>query len=499
MPGPPVTQPVESSAFGVATELAAVMSANRPSAWTTPYDLPAVRSALTETLETNVPFTAPLAYPPVDLTSLRASVDRARIAASRLDPMFREVILRDLQAIVDQAEVLACRDDGRLAAFEAAEDRQPDPGVLQEARRIVAATTDPADPPPTLDAPALQDRLAGVLARYGISGWSVEINANMAARMSVVGTKRLLKVRADLAITDAEGERLVVHEVGGHVLRWVNAAEQPEPLAALPLGETVATEEGLAALVEEELGVSQPGHLRTYALRVLAVHAGRTRSLVGLARHLTTWLAPQEAADLAVRVRRGFVHPDAVGARTKDHGYLTGLMALRQLAVDPDDLALLRVTKWPMTWLPLMRHLRDAGRLRSPRLVPDPVLLLGAEHRRTGIVTARRLDADRAWTTDRGTPMQSRAGDWWVTTAGGETTERGVAAAEFDNLYEPLGEGRFSRKDTVVAVRVRAPLMVASLEGTDVAHPGDWVVQQGGSDHRWVVPHGQFISGYTPV
>lgn len=352
-----------------------------PVAWTTPANLAGLRDALAATLVLGAPFTADFRYPSVDVATIEASAEAVRAASRTYDPLLRDRVLTEVDDIVTTARVIASRDDAALAAHEDKPARRPTPEVIAEGRRILAWTPEPpADPTRAVDAAATASAIHAALRRYGIDDWAVELHPNMSARLSVTGTRRLVKVRSDLTVTDAERDRLLAHEVGGHVLRWVNAGEQPEPLAALPLGATVATEEGNAASVEEELGVSGPDQLRSYALRVLAVDAGRTRGLVDLARNLTTWLSPADAAELALRVRRGFVDPDTPGVRSKDHGYLTGLLAFRRLRANaPDDLALLRVTKWPLEWLPLMRDLRDAGRLRLPRLTPDPQLLLGRE------------------------------------------------------------------------------------------------------------------------
>lgn len=81
----------------------------------------------------------------------------------------------------------------------------------------------------------------------------------------------------------------------------------------------------------------------------------------------------ESAVDLAIRVKRGLRDPNRPGGATKDHGYLSGLLKLRQMPAD--DVAALRATKWPIVMLPVIRELFDEGVLHNPELVFDADLL----------------------------------------------------------------------------------------------------------------------------
>lgn len=118
-----------------------------------------------------------------------------------------------------------------------------------------------------------------------------------------------------------------------------------------------------------------------------------------------------------------------------------------------------------------------------------------APYRRLGVVTARKLDATHEWLTSEGSELRGERGDWLVVDAAG--VERTVSAAQFPQMYRPLGGGRFRRSGTVLARRATAEEVVDTLEGAALARPGMWVLTDaaGGS---WPVPDNVFRAGYEP-
>lgn len=118
------------------------------------------------------------------------------------------------------------------------------------------------------------------------------------------------------------------------------------------------------------------------------------------------------------------------------------------------------------------------------------------EYRRIGEVTARRLDEELTWMTERGDTLHGEAGDWLVESADGG--QRTVGSHEFFDLYEPVSQGRFRRKGTVGAVRAQTAATVSTLEGLARAHPGDWIVTAADGS-SWPVPDEVFRKSYAPV
>lgn len=181
-----------------------------------------------------------------------------------------------------------------------------------------------------------------------------------------------MAVREDAAFSEVETQRLIVHEVHGHVLRAVNAMSQPDPSAVLPFRGGTATEEGLATWLEGEAGVQTTYQLRVFAARAVAVDLARTYGISEITQAMAEKLGWTDAATVAIRVKRGLRHPDRPGGYAKDHAYATGLRLVGDHLLDtPGDLRVLMATKWPLRLLPLARSMISEGRLVPARLLPS--------------------------------------------------------------------------------------------------------------------------------
>lgn len=249
----------------------------------------------------------------------------------------------------------------------------PSEALLSDARAILAAEP-PAVSPADVPAAELQGRIRTALQNYGLDQWSVQLHENMAARVSVNGSLQRLRIRTGATFTRHDIDRLLVHEIGGHVLRWANAETQPEALAMVALGDNPnETEEGLAAALEGMFRLHDPAVLRTYACRVIAVHEAQTQGVISVARRLLDHVPVSQAVELALRVKRGLVDPNLPGGATKDYGYLAGLRRIEELPVD--SLATLHSTKWALELLPLARQLVARGDMHAGNLTPNATQL----------------------------------------------------------------------------------------------------------------------------
>lgn len=346
--------------------------------WNTPSDLADHRARLAALVNTGATtYDVPMVYPIFDPSPVYAAAHEAHRLSAQLGEPMRSWIRARIDRTTSHVAVSARRDDAQFSRWQVEHNGLPTGAVVALATEILRGATVADDVPD--EAVVGDTELVGcvrdALAAYGIDGWQVRVVANMAARMSVNGPERTVKIRAGVHVSPATRDRLLVHEVGGHVLRWVNAQAQPEPLLGEPLSDARA-EEGLACLLEEQLGVSSARMRYTYAARVLAVAWAQSEGLVALAHRLSTVLPVAESAELALRVRRGITDPQAAGGSTNGHHYLTGWeMSRNALQDDPDGVRLLRGTKWSFEHMPLLHDLAAEGRVVPPRWVPDPQLL----------------------------------------------------------------------------------------------------------------------------
>lgn len=350
-----------------------------PIKWTTPVDLHHHVAVLTERIASGNDRAAyPLVfrYPAVDVEAVDQAAYQVRARLGEVPDYLRTIVEAEIDGGREAAHVIAARNDQEVTAWAIRRYGQPSAATLTYAHSVANAQDgSPPHEPATFGAASIAGRLECALAAYGLT-WHVRVDDNMTANASVVGTQNLVKVSSTALVTGREMDRLVCHEVGGHVLRWENARRQASPWASAVLGESVAAEEGLAALVEEELGVATEATTRTYALRVLGVSMLDTTTLDEMARFLANYLPPNEAARMALRLRRGLGNSSSPGGTTKDHAYLTGLMDARALAKSaPWALHLIRGTKWPFAMLDLATDLAEAHLLALPTMAPDGRLL----------------------------------------------------------------------------------------------------------------------------
>ena len=108
-------------------------------------------------------------------------------------------------------------------------------------------------------------------------------------------------------------------------------------------------------------------------------------------------------------------------------------------------------------------------------ILPDGGPGDAADFQRIGEVRATQLTASHAWWTPAGDELAGTAGDWRVADASGD--ERTVRDLQFQATHELLDGDRWRRTGTVRAWQVGEPVVVRTMEGRAVAHPGDWIVQ----------------------
>lgn len=170
---------------------------------------------------------------------------------------------------------------------------------------------------------------------------------------------------------------LLHHEVGTHVLTYVNGTAQPLGLLATGLAGYEELQEGLAVLAEYLVGGLESSRLRLLAARVVAVHA-----VASGADFLETFrmlrsdhgFAPRSAFTIAMRVHRS-------GGFTKDAVYLRGLVRLLTYLGDGGTLEPLYVGKVAFEHIASVQELLWREYLSSPQLRPGCLDAPGAPER----------------------------------------------------------------------------------------------------------------------
>lgn len=344
-----------------------------PLQWMTPLNLDDLQRELTSILQDPTGTHARLVpvYREIDFSRVRQHLDLLPPLITSAPESLQDLLEADMTSRLALLSALRDRNDDALSSWARKRTGLPSPETIAEATKTLQDTSCTPFENLTVSARELKTRIQTALNGYHLTNWNVVIQPAMAAKASVIGSQNLIRISERCLVSETEAKRLIAHEIGGHVLRWENARRQPLTLAAHPLGVTAPTEEGLAALTEEQLDVSTPDTRRTYALRALAVELARTHGILELALELVNYGPISTAAQLALRIKRGLTQMEAPGGLTKDHGYLSGLRATRRYLSEPVALSLLRGTKWPLELLRESRELASSGCLVPAELLPS--------------------------------------------------------------------------------------------------------------------------------
>ncbi len=241
--------------------------------------------------------------------------------------------------------------------------------LLDRAEEILAAV-------PPVNGPGSKDRVrAGAFAaraerefayyrdRYPDFRSEVQIRPDLMGLM--VSSGKLL-VGESLSLWPDRVEALIQHEVGTHVLTFVNGSAQPFLQLSRGFAAYDEMQEGLGVLAEYMVGGLNAPRMRLLAARVLAVDAvmeGGTFVDTFRRLHRDHGFGAYTAFGIAARVHEA-------GGFTRDMIYLRGLVDVVEYLRDGGELEPLYVGKIAARHLDVMQEFRERGVLRPTPLMP---------------------------------------------------------------------------------------------------------------------------------
>lgn len=175
-----------------------------------------------------------------------------------------------------------------------------------------------------------------------------------------------LLIDEQISLDPVRVEALMQHEVGTHIVTYVNGAAQPLRQLAAGLAEYDEFQEGLGILAEYLVDGITPARMRVLAGRVVAARAVEEGAeFVESFRLLVDGhgFAPGTAFDIATRSHEG-------GGHTRDMIYLRGFVRVREYLAEGGDLEPLYIGKIARKHIPIIHELRDRGILHAPPLRP---------------------------------------------------------------------------------------------------------------------------------
>lgn len=333
----------------------------------------------------------------LDLRELFARLDAIDLSAVE-DPGIASLLRDEVDAMRTRLEMLGARGTPAFLAGSVRLHGTVDAPLLRRARAVLDALgsseVDRAPAARSVDAVAFRERALEEIEHYrrisGLDHGGCRIDEDVSGPVVVHGELRIPPhFRASLSRVDA----IIAHEIGTHVVTFLNATAQPVRLLEAGLRGCDALQEGLAVLGEYVVGGLTATRMRTIAARVIAVAAMSSgASFVEVHRILRDRanLADYAAFFLAMRVCRS-------GGFTKDAAYLRGLLALLDFYRRGEADDVLFTGKLALQHIGVVRQLVERGVLVSPVVRPrhftDPAHAARVRALRTGIDVVDMIDA----------------------------------------------------------------------------------------------------------
>jgi uncharacterized protein (TIGR02421 family) len=174
-----------------------------------------------------------------------------------------------------------------------------------------------------------------------------------------------LFISTETSISSDRVVQLLHHEIGVHVLTYVNGSVQPIRMLSLGLDGYEETQEALGVLAEYLGGGLRPKRLRAFALRVIAAQSVSQGDSFSQTYELMLSLGAgrNRAFNTTMRAHRS-------GGMTKDALYLGGITRLMNFIQEGGDLDSLLVGKISLADGPLIADLITRNVLVDPPLRP---------------------------------------------------------------------------------------------------------------------------------
>lgn len=240
-----------------------------------------------------------------------------------------------------------------------------EPSLVDDANGLLTLVGDAGDEP-SVGAPVIAERVERELDHYRRVFPELNTPVRVGRRYAGVLVERgevLIGATARVDVSRLEG--LVHHEVGTHVLTYVNGAAQPLRLLRVGLAGYEELQESLGLIAEHLAGALGPRRLRILAARVIAV-----ASVVTGASFRETFAATRDAGLGSAAAFMTTMRAHRGGGFTKDIVYLRGLGRLLRHLAEGGELTELYVGKVSLEEAPLIADLRRRAVLVTPPLTP---------------------------------------------------------------------------------------------------------------------------------
>ncbi len=214
----------------------------------------------------------------------------------------------------------------------------------------------------------LGKRIETVLKHYKLDDWNIVYSELALARTSVTKDTKTITIKADELFTNKDMQKLIVHEIETHVLRWHNGTKQPYNIFNIGIRDYLTVEEGMAEYNEAMQGVGITNPKFSSAILALATHLGKTKGFADIYQTIRPYVGSDEIGfQMVTRVKRGLGDTSKPGGYLKDHAYFRGYLQIREFVKSGGKVKDLYAGKITINNL----HLLKEGILEQPELLPE--------------------------------------------------------------------------------------------------------------------------------
>ncbi|MFC1722508.1 tyrosine/phenylalanine carboxypeptidase domain-containing protein [Nanoarchaeota archaeon] len=302
---------------------------------------------------------APLLFDP---DKMREELD----AINEHESVLGEVFNAKRNEFLDKIDMLVNRGNKRFSIYSKKAYGFPSESTLRKAAEMLNLESDKEEK--TITAKKALGIIGSELIHYG---FRYELSEKeMSATASVLATSRKLFLRQGYMFSPNYVKRIIIHEIGTHVLRAENGRLQPFMLFVQGFPNYLVTEEGLAVWNEEKFGLLSKETLRNYAARALAVRMAKTESFAKIYNHLRQYFSDSWAFRLTARVKRGLGDTAQPGGATRDYSYLEGYMKVKEYLKEDTKEKMMKMYTGKVS-LEYVDKVFDMHGIKPPRYLPE--------------------------------------------------------------------------------------------------------------------------------
>ena len=160
---------------------------------------------------------------------------------------------------------------------------------------------------------------------------------NINAKVNIEPSEKLIQINKNVQFTSLDVERLKVHEVGVHYMRYYNGLKCAIKLFETGTENYLETEEGLAAYNEYDKGVLSEHQMFVYAGRVIATYYCISKSFYEIFKILKKYkFDDNDCFAITFRAKRNLCDTSLKGGFSKDYVYLKGFEKVKKFAKSND-------------------------------------------------------------------------------------------------------------------------------------------------------------------